>query len=209
MKIKNLEKKKKRSFRCDSVVTNLLSMRMWIWSLALLSGLRIHIAMSCRHGSDLALLWLWCRLAAVALIQPLPWELLYASSVPLKRKKKKSNKFPNLQRGLFGGGEAWTESLKTHGSCPGMAHCYISASKESGILISMPWRDRLLHWFWPWPCALLWPMGCPQMRCKQKLGKCLYIGMCFLGIQLHVRKFELVMWRTEVPQFISTAIGFS
>ena len=39
--------------------------------------------MSCgvgrRHGSDLAWLWLWWRLAAVAPIQPLAWEPPYAA----------------------------------------------------------------------------------------------------------------------------------
>jgi len=39
-------------------------------------------------GIDLALLWLWCRLAAIALIQPLAWELPYATGVALKRQKK-------------------------------------------------------------------------------------------------------------------------
>ena len=34
------------------------------------------------------MLWLWCRLAAVALIRFLPWELLYAPGVALKSKKK-------------------------------------------------------------------------------------------------------------------------
>ena len=28
----------------------------------------------CRHGSDLALLWLWCRLVAAGPIRPLVWE---------------------------------------------------------------------------------------------------------------------------------------
>ena len=42
-----------------------------------------------RHGSDPELLRLWYRPAAVALIQPLAWELLYATDVALKRKKKK------------------------------------------------------------------------------------------------------------------------
>ena len=47
----------------------------------------------CRHGSDLALLWLWCRLAAVALIRPLAWEPPYAMGTALKRQKdKKINK---------------------------------------------------------------------------------------------------------------------
>ena len=49
------------------------------------------IALSCgvghRHGSDPALLWLWYRLAAVALIQHLAWEPPYASAVALKSKK--------------------------------------------------------------------------------------------------------------------------
>ena len=48
--------------------------------------------MSCgvghRCGSDLALLWLWCRPVAVAPIGPLAWEPPYAASVALKRKKK-------------------------------------------------------------------------------------------------------------------------
>ena len=44
------------------------------------------IAESCgvgqRCGSDLALLWLWCRLAAAAPIKPLAWELPYAVGEP-------------------------------------------------------------------------------------------------------------------------------
>ena len=43
----------------------------------------------CRCGSDPELLWLWCRLAAAAPIQPLAWELPYALSVALKSKKYK------------------------------------------------------------------------------------------------------------------------
>ena len=37
----------------------------------------------------MALLWLWCRPAATALIQPLAWEPPYATSVALKRQKRK------------------------------------------------------------------------------------------------------------------------
>ena len=37
---------------------------------------------------DPTLLWLWCRPAAAALIQPLPWELLLVG-MALKRPKKK------------------------------------------------------------------------------------------------------------------------
>ena len=43
----------------------------------------------CRRGSDLAWLWLWCRLAAAAPIGPLAWEPPYAVGVALKRQKEK------------------------------------------------------------------------------------------------------------------------
>ena len=43
----------------------------------------------CRHGLDLALLWLWHRPAAVAQIGPLAWEPLYALGVALKGQKTK------------------------------------------------------------------------------------------------------------------------
>ena len=50
------------------------------------------LPLSCGVGhtldSDPILLWPWCRPAAVALIGPLAWELLYASGAALKRKKK-------------------------------------------------------------------------------------------------------------------------
>ena len=55
--------------------------------------------MSCgvgrRHGSDLALQWLWCRLVASALIRPLAWKLPYAAGAALKRQKE--NKQTNKQ----------------------------------------------------------------------------------------------------------------
>ena len=44
-----------------------------------------------RHGSHLTLLWLWRRLAAVALIRPLAWEPPYATGVALKIEKQKSD----------------------------------------------------------------------------------------------------------------------
>ena len=43
----------------------------------------------CRRGLDPALLWLWCRLAAEALFQPLAWEFPYAAGAALKKKKAK------------------------------------------------------------------------------------------------------------------------
>ena len=41
-----------------------------------------------RHGTDPELLWLWCRLTAVAPIGPLAWELPYALGAARKKKKK-------------------------------------------------------------------------------------------------------------------------
>ena len=42
----------------------------------------------CRHSSDLVLLWLWRRLAAVAPVRPLAGEPPYAAGAALKREKK-------------------------------------------------------------------------------------------------------------------------
>ena len=52
-----------------------------------------------RHSSDLTLLWLWWRPAAVALIQPLAWELPYAAGAALKRKKKKKKERKKKREG--------------------------------------------------------------------------------------------------------------
>ena len=53
--------------------------------------------MSCgvgrRRGSDPALLWLWCRLAATAPIRPLAWEPLYAVGAALEKTEKKNTKY--------------------------------------------------------------------------------------------------------------------
>ena len=49
----------------------------------------------CRRRSDPELLWLWCRPAATALIQPLAWEPPYAigaAKEKAKRQKKKKGK---------------------------------------------------------------------------------------------------------------------
>ena len=59
------------------------------------------IAMSCgvghRHGSDLALLWLWCRPAAVAPIRSLAWDLPYAVGTALKIQKKRRKERKKLR----------------------------------------------------------------------------------------------------------------
>ena len=46
----------------------------------------------CRHCLDLALMWLWYRLAAAAPIGPLAWEPPYAVGAALKKRQKTINK---------------------------------------------------------------------------------------------------------------------
>ena len=68
---------------------------MRVPSLALLSfgpGVAVSCGVSCRRGSDLAWLWLWCRPIATALILPLAWEPPHAAGVALKRPKKKKKR---------------------------------------------------------------------------------------------------------------------
>ena len=61
--------------------------------------------MSCgvghRCGSVLVLLWLWHRLAAAALIQPLAWEFSYALGAALERQKKKKKLLEKFKKNLF------------------------------------------------------------------------------------------------------------
>ena len=46
----------------------------------------------CRHGSDPALLWLWCRPVAAAPIGLLAWEHPYAAGAALEKAKKDQKK---------------------------------------------------------------------------------------------------------------------
>ena len=60
------------------------------------SGVAVSCGVGHRRGSDPALLWLWCRLAAAAPIGPLAWEPPYAMRAAqemAKGQKKKVNCF--------------------------------------------------------------------------------------------------------------------
>ena len=57
----------------------------WPCSVGKGSDVAVSYGVGHRHGSDPALLWLWCRLAAIALIQPLAWEPPYGVPAALKR----------------------------------------------------------------------------------------------------------------------------
>ena len=90
------------SSRCGSVVTNTTSIHEDMGSIPgptqWVKG--SEVAMSCsvgfRHGSDLALLRLWYRLATTALIRPLAWELSAAAGAALKRQKQNKKKRMNV-----------------------------------------------------------------------------------------------------------------
>ena len=56
------------------------------------SGVAVSCGVGCRHGSDQALLWLWHRLVATALIRPLAWEPPYAMRVAQENGKKRQKK---------------------------------------------------------------------------------------------------------------------
>ena len=51
-------------------------------------ALPVSCGVGCRRSSDLELLWLWCRLAATALIRPPAWEPPYAVGAALKKTKQ-------------------------------------------------------------------------------------------------------------------------
>ena len=63
------------------------------------SGIAVSCGVGRRRSSDLALLWLWYSPAAVAPIQPLAWELLYAVGAALKSKNKIKKKERKRERG--------------------------------------------------------------------------------------------------------------
>ena len=71
--------------------------------------------------------WLWCRLAAAALIQPLAWELPYVTGValtphPLKKTKKTNKKNTAVEEFLLwlSGFTTWHNIPEDAGLTPGL-----------------------------------------------------------------------------------------
>ena len=52
-------------------------------------------------AKDPVMLWLWCRLAAVAPVRPLVWEPAYAVSVAPKSKKRKKKRISLMSQHLM------------------------------------------------------------------------------------------------------------
>ena len=121
----------KRDIQNGSGGVPIMAQQKWIWlvsmsiqvqSLASLSGLRIRHCRElwCRSQMwlDPKLLWLWCRPAATALIQPLAWEPPYAVGVALKRQKQ-TNKQKTKTKQRMG-----VETEKSSSFCLGHLHSH-------------------------------------------------------------------------------------
>ena len=110
----------------------------------------------CRRSSDLALLWLWCRPAATAMIRPLAWEPPYATGSALKKKrykgivcvrvwqkKTKDKKIKiNCLNALFNG-KYWSLGKKDH------TPSWCSRKKSEMAARGVPWRTWVLR---TWHC---------------------------------------------------------
>ena len=115
---------------------------MWVWSLALLSVLRIWCCheLWCRSQTRyLALLWLWCRLVVVAPIRPLSWELPYAAGMALKSKQEKKKK-----------SRAEMADMVMESCCYGMIYFQIP---PENVTTKMLYRIKLILWIF---IFLLW-----------------------------------------------------
>ena len=70
----------------------------WPCSVGQGSGGALSCGVGRRLGSDPQLLWLWCRLAARALIRPLAWEPPYAVGTALEKTERQKDKKAKKQK---------------------------------------------------------------------------------------------------------------
>ena len=112
--------------------------------------------MSCGSGHrcclDPTLLWLWCRPATAALIQPLAWEPTYAMSVNLKIKQTDKQKTKNTNVALYSKYKA-SPMIFTIGNKDWRIVAASSLPQLQNVLHllhSLPWRPVTTFWdVWP------------------------------------------------------------
>ena len=81
-------------------LASLSGLRIWrcceLWcrsKMRLRSGVVVGCGVGLRHSLDPALLWLWGRLVAIALIRSLVWEIPYALGAALENEKDEKRKY--------------------------------------------------------------------------------------------------------------------
>ena len=103
--------------------------------------------MSCgvgrRRSSDLVLLWLWCRPAAIAPIRPLAWEFPYTAGEALKRQKKKKEK--NRLEAATGAPSWFVVTLVARAQVMGTTHPCLLGKRWGGGLGQLPPQLHVCH----------------------------------------------------------------
>ena len=204
----------------------LVSMRMWVWSLALLSGLRTCIAMSCvaghRLGWDPLLLWLWHRPADVAPIWPPTWELPCALGADLKSKKKKKKKRQKIWIDFFQRRHA--DGQQVHEKMLNIINHQRNANKEHNEISphtyqngyhqkDHKWQMLARMWRKEKPFTLL--VGCKLFqelwKTIQKVLQTLKVDLLYdLAIPLlGIHSKKTTIWKIHAPQSIPDSIIYN
>ena len=146
-------------------------------------------AVSCGVGRrcslDLALLWLWCRLAAIALIRPLAWEPSYATNTALKKakKKKKSEKVKKKN-----GNQNYNEIL------------FLSEwlSLKSLKITNVVEKGNLPHCWWD--CKLVQPLWKTAWKVLKKLNMELPYNPAISLLGIYLKKINILIKKIHTPQ---------
>ena len=111
------------------------------------------------RNAPFALLWLWCRPAAVAPIGPLAWEAPYATGAvqeKAKKKKKRKKEIHLLEFPLWCNGSVTSWEHWDAGSIPGLAQWVKGLVQPQLQLKSQPWLGSD-----PWPGDSICPRATP------------------------------------------------
>ena len=138
--------------------------------------------MSCgvgrRRGSDLALLWLWCRLAATAPIRPLAWEPPYAvetAQEKAKRQKDKKKRWKTHLSNNYNLSCCVTSGVFVRANWHGF-RCVVLTINLTNAFLSIPiWKKFTFTWdgqkipLESWPRAMLTHLPSVIVKCERNL----------------------------------------